>query len=344
MELNENVLRQLAELEQDERSILSVYLDLSQRWEAAESRLDASVDRLRRALAGAEREALDVALDLAREELDRRKAQGLSAPGLALFVSPDDGVQHSVMMPSPPRTLVTFDHEATVYPLAFQLDEYEPVGVILADASGARILVVAGRLQEELDSTSATIRHLTKVGGWSQMRYQRRRGEQVKRAADEVVEAAREAFADSGVERVVLAGRQQMLTAIRDAMPQRLERQVVGTLAWDMDAADDELLASIRPMLEEAEREQEAELLDQFTAELKRGGLAAAGLQETRRALEWGAVEVLLLAPACVGAEREELTAMAATTAADVEILPDAGPPLEAAGGVGALLRFPVYD
>lgn len=343
MELNDAALRQLADLEQDERSILSLFLDLTDGWEGAESRLAESADRVRSALDGSEEDALDVALELADEEISRRKAENEEAHGLAVFVSPDEGVQHSIRLPTAPRPLLTFDEEATIYPLALQLDEYEPVGVIVADASGARILVVAGSVRRELDSVRASIRHLSKVGGWSQMRYQRRRGEQVKRAAGEIVDAARQAFDDEGVGRILLAGRGRMITALREAMPQSMAEKVIGTLAWDLDAGDDELLAEARPVLEAAERAEERELLEKFRSELRRGGLAAAGPEEVRKALEWGAVDVLLMAPDCCGDDTEELATLATTTSAEVEIVPEPGRVLAANGGVGALLRFPVY-
>jgi peptide chain release factor subunit 1 len=344
MELSKKIIRKLADLEQESRGILSVYLDLSGRWEAAESFLSSSASRLERTLEGEEAEYLEVAMDLIGEEIGRLKGRAMSAPGLAMFVSPDHGVLRSVELPSPPANLLTLDREAAIFQLALQLDEFEPVGVIVVDASGARVLVAAGEVSQDLGSYRANIHHLCKVGGWSQMRYQRRRDKQVKAAAIEVVKMAQQVFEEQGVARVFIAGRERMMTAVEDEMPQAFRDRVVGRLAWDLKAGDDRLIEEARPIFEEAERAQEGELLERFRGEIKRGGLAAAGPDEVRTALEWGAVDVLLLGPECGAEEREELASMATTTSAHVEIVPQGGPLLSKHGGAGAILRFPVQS
>jgi peptide chain release factor subunit 1 len=342
MKLDSTVIRRLAELSQNERSILSVYLDLGEGWKAAESFAADRAKRLRGALDADEEEHLDVALELLREELAKLEAEGLDAPGLAMFISLEEGLQLSVELPAAPQPQLAIDREAMVFPLALQHDEYETVGLILVDASGARIMIAAGEVSEELDSLRARIRHLSKVGGWSQMRYQRRRQKQVEAVAKEVAEAARSAFAEHGIDRVIVAGRQRMMTALEKALPRSLADKVIGRIAWDLDAEDDALLEELRPLFEEAERQQEEELLDRLRGELRRGGLAVVGADATRKALEWGAVDVLLIGPECEGEVQEGSLKKASTTGADIEFVPAGDELLARHEGVGALLRFPV--
>ncbi len=115
-----------------------------------------------------------------------------------------------------------------------------------------------------------------------------------------------------------------------------------------MDAGDDELLAKIRPVLEEAEREEGAKVLERFAGELRRGGLAVAGAAAAERALQMGAVDTLLVGKGfyevAAGAPEvvEKLASLAEATGAHVSFVPEAGGALAQGGHVGALLRFKV--
>ncbi len=336
------LLRAAAELSSPDRTVLTAYLDLSDGWERAASVLDTRTEQIRRTLSKDEREALDVSVELVRERLDRYRAEGWSRPGLAVFASLSDGSLISLGLPDAPRPLVAVDDEAMVWQLALMLDEYEPVGVIVVDGSGAQVLVAAGAISEEHPASRPKVRHLAKVGGWSQMRYQRRRDQDIRRAADELVDKAVEAFEEAGVGRVVLAGRDELMTAVEHRLPQHWRERVIGRIDWDLDAERRVLLGEAYRAAERAEREQENAALAELVGELRRGGLAVSGVEETRKALEWGAVETLFLGPSCSAEAREELTSAAVTTSAAVEAIVVDGTPLDEAEGVAALLRFPV--
>jgi peptide chain release factor subunit 1 len=334
-------LRAAAELEGEGRSVLTVYLDLSD-WDEATTFPGKQARRIASALSESEREALEVSLELVQERLGTYRAEGGSARGIALFVSLEDGKLVSLELPQAPRPELVVDEEAMVWQLALLLDEYEPVGVIVVDGSEARVLVMAGRIVDEHRSMSPDVRHLAKVGGWSQMRYQRRRRGDIRRAAGELAEKAVAAFEREGVQRVVLAGREEMMVAVVDRLPKRWRDRVVDRVDWDLRGDPAVLAEKAQNASQAAERRQERQALDRLRAELRRGGLAASGVESTANALNWGAVDVLLVGPTCTPDAREELVSAAVTTSAAVEVVPGEGTILDGLDGVAALLRFPV--
>jgi peptide chain release factor subunit 1 len=353
MRLTEEVLDELARLAQTDRTVLSAYLALADGWEAATTFVEKESARLRPFLEEGELEYFEGSLAFFTDFVNEKKAQGYAGPGLAFFADLGADFVRGVELVMPPPPLLAVDGEAVIAPLALQLDEYQPVGVITVDASGAKIYIAAGLVAETEGSLREKIHHLSKVGGWSQMRYQRRRDKEVKRFAGEVAARAEEVFAEGDVKRVLLAGRDRMVAAVEEELSPAWREKVIGTVRWDLDAGDDELLAKIRPLLEEAEREEEATVLRRYAGELRRGGLAVAGAAAAERALQMGAVDTLLVTKdyyeSAAGAREvvEKLASMAEATGAHVSFVSEEGEALARGGHIGALLRFrvsPVQD
>jgi len=346
VDITEGLMRELARLAENERTVLSVYLDLSRGWDGAESFVARESSRVARLVSGEEREYLEASVSFLDDFIKEKKAHGYSGPGLAFFADLGaDGAPsyvRGVELPAPPEPLLAVDTGAVLFPLAVQLDEYEPVGVVLVDASGARILVTAGETAEAEDSVREKIHHRSKVGGWSQMRYQRRREKQVKHLAKELSDRAEDIFREEGIDRVVLAGHARMIAALKEELPPSLAEKVIGEIPWNLKEGDSELLEKMGPLVEGVERAQERSLLEHLTAELRRGGLAVAGSEETRLALTMGAADILLVGDALAADVRERLTDLAESTDAHVEYVPGKDETLDGLGGVGALLRFKV--
>jgi peptide chain release factor subunit 1 len=346
MKLTQDVLRELARLAQTDRTVLSAYLALADGWDAAADFVAKETARLTPFLDAEERDYFEGSLSFLSDYVKGKKAKGYGGPGLAFFADLGADFTRGVELVMPPEPLLAVDDEAVIAPLALQLDEYQPVGVITVDAAGAKIYIAAGRVAEQEDSLRENIHHLSKVGGWSQMRYQRRRDKEVKRFAGEVAKRAEDVFAEGGVNRVLLAGRDRMVGTVEEELSAAWRDRVVGSVRWDLDGSEDELLAKIRPALEEAERDEEAKLLERYAGELRRGGLAVAGAAAAERALQMGAVDTLVIGKgfyeAAAGAPEvvEKLASLAEATGAHVNFVPEEGGALARGGHVGALLRF----
>ncbi len=348
MRLTEDVLHELARLARTDRTVLSAYLALADGWDAAAAFVAKEAARLAPFLDAGERDYFEGSLSFLSDYVNENKAKGYAGPGLAFFADLGADFVRGVELVMPPAPLLAVDDEAVIAPLALQLDEYQPVGVITVDAAGAKIYIAAGRVAEEEGSLRENIHHLSKVGGWSQMRYQRRRDKEVKRFSGEVAKRAEQVFAEGDVSRVLLAGRDRMGAAGEEELSPAWRGKVIGTVRWDLDASDDELLAKIRPVLEEAERDEEAKLLERYAGELRRGGLAVAGAKAAERALQMGAVDTLVIGKGfyetTAGAPEvvEKLASLAEVTGANVSFVPAEGGALAQGGHVGALLRFKI--
>jgi peptide chain release factor subunit 1 len=339
-EISEELLRELARLADSERNVLSVYLTLEQGWDNAEDFVALESKKLLPLLEPQEKGYFETSVSLLTEYLREKKEQGFKGPGLAFFVDLGTDYMKGIELTMPPEPLFAVDREAIIHPLALQFDEYEPIGVIMIDAHCTRVLIVAGRRIDDMERFCKKIHHLSKVGGWSQMRYQRRRLKQVQQFAKDVVDKADTVFNEANVKRILIAGRDRMVTALENELGQQWKDKVITKVRWDLEAADKEFLKKIRPILEEAEREEERELLQRLLAEVRRGGLGIAGIDQIREALRIGQVDTLIISKSLSFNESEELTSLAEKTGADVEFVPEENKILNSLGGAGALLRY----
>jgi len=339
-EISEDLLRELTRLAESERSILSVYLTLKQGWEKAAHFIRQESKKLVRLLTPQEKEYFETSISLLFEYIKDKKQNSYRGPGLAFFVDLGTDYLKGVELTMPPEPLLAVDKEAIIHPLALQYDEYEPIGVIMIDAHCTRVLIVAGRRIDDMHRFCEKIHHLSKVGGWSQMRYQRRRLKQVKDFARDVVEKATGIFSEAGVRRILIAGRDRMITALENELGQNWKDKLVTTMRWDLNAADTDFLKKVRPIMEAVERGEEKELLHKLLAEVRRSGLGVVGASETGDALKKGQVDTLIITKSFPSSKSEELISLAKSTGADVEFVPGENNVLVDMGGVGALLRY----
>jgi hypothetical protein len=218
MKLTDDVVHELARLAQTDRTVLSAYLTLADGWRAAAAFIEKESSRLLPFLDQEERDYFEGSLSFLSDYIDGKKAAGYAGPGLAFFADLGADFTRGVELVMPPEPLLAVDDEAVIAPLALQLDDYQPVGVITVDAAGAKIYIAAGRVAEKEDALRGNIRPLSKAGGWSQMRYQRHRDKEVKDFAAEVAARAEEIFAAEGASRILLAGRDRMVAAVEEEL------------------------------------------------------------------------------------------------------------------------------
>lgn len=340
MKLTEALIGELAKLAETKRAILSVYLDLSNGWDAAKHFIDKESARLLPLLSKEEKDYFETSISFLFDALKKKKAVGFNYPGFAFFADLGANFVREVELTEPPEPLVAIDEEPIIHPLAWQLEKFEPVGIIMIDAACARILIVAGEKMEDLDGMCENIHHLTKAGGWSQMRYQRRRDKQILHFAKDIMAEAVNRFKAANIKRIIIAGRGRMITALEQEFPKDWDNKVIAKIPWDLDAPDKEFIPKIRPILEATERNHEKNLLEKLVAELKRGGLAVNGLDQTKGALERGQVDSVLISQALDFKIAEKLTNLAEATGAYVEFIPKDNEVLNNLGYVGAILRY----
>jgi stalled ribosome rescue protein Dom34 len=376
-ELNES-LRRLSEVDAPGLPVLSVYLDMRAHATGGRPGERAGLVILRDRLREIERTYWPRGDDYDSFKADEQRILEFldedfdpAAHGLAIFACSGIDLWEVVQAGVPFRDSVSAGPKADLFQLARLVDEHETAVVALVDTNTYRLFVTrTGRLEEvesrDEDSVSFQKRSL---GGWSEQRYQRHIDKHIADFANESAAAIEDLVNRENARRLVLAGDEVALTPLTEALSQSVEQKVGEILRVDMRTAPDELQEDVREVLAGVEAASGLEMADQVIAGVRSGGLAVTGLEQTRRMLETGAVEVLVVAelpgttpeqqdqhdardigeqvegldeqePGLLDLEtRNELVRLATTTAAQVEVVADHAA-LNQAGGVGAILRY----
>lgn len=262
-----------------------------------------------------------------------------------------------------------------LYPLARLMDQYPRYAVLVADTNRARLFVFGRGKALSSDEIKNVKTKGTKVGGWSQMRYQRHLEQYHLQHAKEVADQLEQVVREDGIEHVILAGDEVIIPKLKEQFPKAVADKVVDVLSLDINAPEHEVLAeSLAAMREHdlvSDQDKVRELLDEYRA----GGLAVVGSTDTLEALAMGQVEELVIAAQqqSVEGDREDvailsdaevvepvvggqdgavaniepdsvivaadLVARARQTSARITFIEDVSL-LEEVGGCGALLRY----
>jgi peptide chain release factor subunit 1 len=354
-------LDQLAALESSPFPVVSLYLNL-QPDQRGRDRFDPFLrkelgERLRTYEAnGPQRESLNRDCERIREfvsELDP------SANGLALFASSGIDLFEALQLAAPiPEHRLSVSDQPHLYPLARILDMYPRYAVLHADTNVSRIYVIAANLVERRRQVEGAKTRRTKMGGWSQARYQRHIDNYHLHHIKEVVQTLGAIVRSDDIKSIVIAGDDVAVPMVKDQLPKELARRVVDIIKVDDHAAERELFEAAIEVMREKDRMNDRERVEALIDAYRASGLAVVGVEPTRLALERGQVDELVIAATPNGLrarnaranegqlertaeERvaDELVAKARQTSANVRFIEDASL-VAAIGGVGAHLRF----
>lgn len=256
-----------------------------------------------------------------------------------------------------------------LYPLARLIDQYRRYAVVLADTNRAQIFVfAAGRAVDRQEVENVKTKH-SKVGGWSQSRYQRHEQNYHLQHAKEVVEMLERIVREEGVEQIILAGDEEtVIPLLREQMPKPLAEKVIDALSLGINTPEHELLEESLTAFRRFDSLDDMQKVERLLNEYRADDLGVAGVPETLAALSNGQVEEMLIAakPERIQFDEEEVKKILELYKTD-ERLPETldqrtvadelvrranvlssakitfiedSTRLERVGGVGALLRY----
>jgi hypothetical protein len=265
------------------------------------------------------------------------------ATGAAIFARAGGELIQSLVTAAPVTNDVSVGSRARLLPLA-RLADGDNALVGLADSNTLRIfalrsgtLVELGILDDEPDEYT-----LTEAGGWSQARFQRHVEEHREAFADIAAEALHALAARENATVLVLAGDEVAIPLLRDALPRPLADMLRGTVRCELRATADEVTAVCLPELERIRAEDAHDAADRLIGAAEADGMGIVGAEETRRALELGQVQELVLDSGpdaeLLDETAEDLVHLAAATDARIRFAEHAG--LRQREGVGGVLRF----
>jgi peptide chain release factor subunit 1 len=215
------------------------------------------------------------------------------ARGFAVFCAGLDGVWRTLPLPEPVRDSVGVGPTFSLAPLAPLVGRGDgAVVAVVGRERGELFRLRAGRLEEVVDRTEEEPgRH--DQGGWSQANYQRHIESLVFRHLRGVAEELDALERRTGADVVVVSSEETRAEFAR-LLSKEVEGAIVGWTQAEAHAGPAELLAVVRPVLEQARARREREKLERWREEAARGGRAAAGWDETLESASDGRVETLL--------------------------------------------------
>lgn len=271
------------------------------------------------------------------------------------------------------RNRVFISDRPHVYPLARLIDQYRRYAVVLADTNRAQIFVfAAGRAVERQDVQNVKTKH-SKVGGWSQARYQRHEQNYHLQHTKEVVDMLEKIVREENIEHIILAGDEAVvIPMLREQMPKTIEEKVIDALSLAIDTPEHELLDESLTAFRRHDSLTDMEKVQRLLNEYRADDLGVAGVTETLAALSNGQVEEMLIAakPESIQYDEEEVKKVLELYR-DEEPLPDEldqrsvadelvkrantlssatvtfvedSTRLEMVGGVGGFLRYRISD
>jgi peptide chain release factor subunit 1 len=279
-------LRELAQVSGPERAFVSLYLTTSESFNTLKPR----IDTIRSLVAEdpAEAEHFEENLKLVEAWLAEHKWE---TEGVCLFVCwALDFVQAFPLTTAVPER-IWVDSSPYIRPLAELQDEYENFVVVAADNTASRIFFVTSARADEDARVKGDIKNNVKKGGWSQKRYERRRGNELMHYAKEIVDILTEIEQKETFDRLLLVGSQETMVEIENALTAPLTAKLAGRKAVDFSAGDDQIFDAAFDMFFAAEREAESQLWEKIKGEYCRGGLAVTGPEEVLKAAAVGRVE-----------------------------------------------------
>lgn len=299
--LAEQIVR-LAKLEGSTTPVVSAYLNT--RWADQHQRERTRVflkHELRKAREGVAARELTPALDWieARAGALISQAEHPEAHGVALFAAPALGLREMILVRTPFEDAFVTSNGPFLAPLAAFLADSPPVLVAFVDAESARLIPVsiAGTV-EDVRLDSEVPGHQRRGGGWAQLaqsRYLRHVEEQRTRHFEAVAEALGRLVEEHGVERIVLAGSTDAVTAFRRELPPRVAARVAGTVPGSRHEPANQLATRAAAVIEQVTAQETAAAVDTTLTTAAKGGQAVAGVEEVLEAVRRGAVDRLYL-------------------------------------------------
>jgi peptide chain release factor subunit 1 len=288
-----------------------------------------------------------------------------------------------IEVPFPNNRLFVFDRPH-IFPLVRAIEQNPKYLVLWADTNKADIYIFGGENSinaetetaakiEEIDNTLDLNR--TKVGGWSQGRYQRHVENFQLQHAKETVEEVEKLMRGGNIEHLILCGDEAVIMPIlRPQLSKELEEKVVDTLNLSQYASENEIHTATLEVMELKNADHDKQEVERmFGAAKAAAKLGTLGVEDTLAALSNGQVEELFIASSFEAIDysvkkvkkvlkayapgddnsvtealpeareprqiADELIVRALNSAAKIKFIEDESL-LKEAGGVGAILRY----
>jgi peptide chain release factor subunit 1 len=296
-----SLLRELAGFRADKGCAISLYLNLDPSDVPtagdAQTRMNSMLSSLEKVdrtdLTHEQRSAIKADFDRIAGWFDN-DFEREGSQGLAVFAAGLDNVWRTLSLPSPVPDRAKVNNGfylAPLVPLAGRADG--TIVAVVGREQGQLYRLRGGRLEEIAEHYDEQPGQHDQ-GGWSQSRYQRHIEklvqEHLKGVAQELDRSKRQLRAP----KIVLVCSDEMRSEFTDALSADVRASLVGWTSAEAHAGPAEILQAVAPVLEQAESQDETDVIDRWREEAGRNGRATSGWEQTLEAASDARVEALL--------------------------------------------------
>lgn len=220
--------------------------------------------------------------------------------GVICVAQPAAGDFRAIPLAVPVANSLAVAPRPMLAPLARVAHAYPPFALLLADSQQAFLHLFALGTRERVVAMESAYEN-TSPGAVGNKMIERKAlnaaEQQLENFAKAIAEETRRVLDEDRVQRLIIAADDQLTATLRDHFPKELDARVIGTIAADIRATPADLLTLALPVVQEAQRAAEEDVVQRLTtAALSAGGLGIFGVEETLAALQAGQVQTLVLA------------------------------------------------
>ena len=353
----EEVLKELDSYKGRATELISVYISEGYDVNSVQKQLEAEKSTAKNIKSTSTRKNVGEALDKIVRELKSLKRTPEN--GLAVFcgnvsaVEGQDDLRLWAIEPPLPLKIRLYrcDKEFVLEPLHDQLSISEIFGLVVMDRKEATIGVLEGKRIELIQKMTSGIPSKVRAGGQSSQRFHRITEGLTKDFYKRIAEEIKEAFFQNPKLKGILIGgpiptKDEFIDG--EFLTSQLQEKIIGKI--DLGDTDEsglkELVLKSQDILASQEIIHEKKLLEKFFETLgEKKDFVVYKEDEIRKALQYGAVDILLLTKEYDKDKANELKSLAENIGSTVEIISTEtteGEQFENLGGIGALLRFKI--
>ncbi len=350
-----DLIEELAQHKGRATELVTVYIPAGQNIHTVADQLEAEKSTAKNIKSTSTRKNVGNALDkITRALKDHKKTP---ENGLALFSGniskiegQDDLRLWEIETPMPLKTrMYRCDKEFILDPLREMTEIKEIFGLLVMDRKEATIGMLEGKRVEVLQKMTSGIPSKVRAGGQSSQRFHRITEGLTRDFYKRIAEEMKKIFFENKKLKGILVGgpmptKDEFLDG--DYLTNQLKVKVLGRidLGDTSESGLGELVERAEDILADQEIIHEKKILERFFQNLGEGGhLATLKEKDTRKALEYGAVDTLILSRELDKELSQELVELAENTGAKVEIISidtEEGQQFNNLSGIGSILRY----
>ena len=227
--------------------------------------------------------------------------------GLAIFcgnVSEKEGdsdIELWLLEPPDPVKVKLYwcDQKFEVEPLEEMMKETDIYGLVVLDRSEATFAILKGKKMKMVKNLDSIVPGKTRAGGQSAARYGRIREGMLNDFLKEIWRSYKKIFSDEEIKGVIVGGPGPIKEKfVEGHVSENLKKKIIGMkdTGYTGEGGLNELLNRSEDLLKEAKISKEKQIVKKFLEELQTDSPKSTyGIEEVRKALGMGAVEIVLI-------------------------------------------------